>query len=89
MATITYETLRFLEDSPCKTQNKDKIMGFLEAMKPYKLSKTESLQMVNDPPTTALHIQLLIEDSEERLTEDEVAQIIEISKQYLLPRNEE
>lgn len=39
--------------------------------------------LVNDPPTTPLHIQLLIEDSEERLTEEEVTQLIEISKQWL------
>lgn len=42
--------------------------------------------MVNDPPSTPLHIQLQIEDSEERLTEEEVTQIIEISKQWLLPQ---
>lgn len=45
--------------------------------------------MVNDPPTTPLHIQLLVEDSEERLTEEEVTQLIEISKQYLLPHDAE
>lgn len=45
--------------------------------------------MVNDPPTTPLHIQLLVDDSEERLSEDEVAQIIEIVKQWLLPKDEE
>lgn len=45
--------------------------------------------MVNDPPTTPLHIQLLIEDSEERLSEEEVTQVIEISKQWLLPPEEE
>lgn len=43
--------------------------------------------MVNDPPTTPLHIQLLVEDSEERLTEEEVTKLIEISKQYLLPHD--
>lgn len=44
--------------------------------------------MVNDPPTTALHIQLLVDDSEERLTEDEVAQLLEITKVWLLPKEE-
>lgn len=45
--------------------------------------------MVNDPPTTPLHIQLLVEDSEERLTEEEVTQLIGISKQFLMPHNDE
>lgn len=73
----------------CKTQTKENIVEFLEAIKPFKLSKAESLMMVNDPPTTPLHIQLLVEDSEERLSEEEVCQLIEIAKQWLLPREEE
>lgn len=63
-------------------------MGFVDAMKPFKVTKAECLMMVNDPPTTPLHIQLQIEDSEERLTEEEVTQIIEIAKQWLLPPEE-
>lgn len=83
------QTVRFLEDSPCKTQTKVKIFEFLDAIKKYKLSKTETLMIVNDPPTTPLHIQLLVEDSEERLSEEEVAQIIAIVKQWLLPKDTE
>lgn len=45
--------------------------------------------MVNDPPTSALHIQLQIEDSEERLTEDQVQKILELSQKLLLPSVEE
>lgn len=44
--------------------------------------------MVNDPPTTALHIQLLVDDSEERLTEEQVTQLIEIARQFLLPHDD-
>lgn len=45
--------------------------------------------LVNEPPTTPLHIQLLIEDSEERLSEEEVQQLIDIGKKWLLPPEEE
>ncbi|XP_031624348.1 DNA-directed RNA polymerase III subunit RPC9 [Contarinia nasturtii] len=85
LATITYETIQFLEESPCKTLTKEKIMGFLNAVKPFKLTKAECVMLVNDPPSTPLHIQLQIEDSEERLTEEAVNQIIEHSRQWLLP----
>lgn len=88
LATITYETIRFLEETPCKTQTKEQIMGFLEAIKPYKLTKSECLMLLNDPPTTPLHIQLLIEDSEERLTEEEVTQLIAIAQQWLSPHDD-
>lgn len=89
LATISYETIRYLEDGVCKTQSKENILSFLEAIKPFKLTKPECLLLVNDPPTTPLHIQLLIEDSEERLSEEEVTQIIETCRQWLLPREEE
>lgn len=45
--------------------------------------------MVNDPPTSALHVQLQVEDSEERLSEDQLKQLLEAVKQWLLPRPEE
>lgn len=57
-------------------------------MKPFKLSKAECMMLVNDPPTTPLHIQLQIEDSEERLSEEAVTQIIELAKEWLLPTTE-
>lgn len=56
---------------------------------PFNLTKNECLMMVNDPPTSALHIQLQVEDSEERLTEEQVNRIIEIAQRWLLPCVEE
>lgn len=83
------QTLRFLEDSPCKTQTKENILGFLNAVKPFQLTKAECVMLVNEPPTTPLHIQLQIEDSEERLSEEAVNQIIEMAKEWLIPKPEE
>lgn len=44
--------------------------------------------MVNDPPTTSLHIQLMVEDSEERLTEEQVTEIIDVVQQWLIPQQQ-
>jgi hypothetical protein len=90
LATITYETIQYLENSPCKDQKMENIQQFLKEIKKYNLTKSECLIMINDPPTSELHIQLTIEDSEERLTESDVAEIIERSKKYLLkPESDE
>ncbi|XP_039961177.1 DNA-directed RNA polymerase III subunit RPC9 [Bactrocera neohumeralis] len=80
LATITYETLQYLEDSPCKQESRESIHAFLTEVKNLscKLTTTECLMMVNDPPTSALHIQLLIEDSEERLSEEQVNEILQL-----------
>lgn len=82
------QTIRFLEESPSKTHTKENIMGFLNAVKPFKLTKSECVMLINDPPSTALHIQLQIEDSEERLSEEAVQQIIELSKEWLIPKTD-
>lgn len=78
-----------MEDGPCKTQSKESILEFMNAIKPFNLTKNECLMLINDPPTSALHIQLIIEDSEERLTEDQVSCLIEITQKHLLPKVEE
>ncbi|XP_067641982.1 DNA-directed RNA polymerase III subunit RPC9 [Eurosta solidaginis] len=80
LATITYESLQYLEDSQCKHQSREAILAFLAEVRQLtcKLTTTECLMMVNDPPMSALHIQLLIEDSEERLSEEQVSELLQI-----------
>ncbi|KAL1497409.1 hypothetical protein ABEB36_008386 [Hypothenemus hampei] len=82
LATITYETLRYLEETPCKDQTPQKIANCLKALQPFNLSKTEKLMLINTPPTTPLEIQLLVEESEEKLTEEQVQQILDILAEY-------
>ncbi|NP_001040237.1 calcitonin gene-related peptide-receptor component protein [Bombyx mori] len=84
LATVTYETVHYLQDTECKNQSAQKIQKFLEAMKKYKLTKVEKLMMVNTPPRTELEIQLIVQESEERLSEEDVQDIISIVSQHLL-----
>lgn len=60
LATITYQTIKYLEDTPCKKQSKEKITEFLKAMESKKLTKAEKLTLLNLCPTTPLEIQLVI-----------------------------
>ncbi|KAG7307409.1 hypothetical protein JYU34_007596 [Plutella xylostella] len=83
LATVTYETVRYLQETECKNQSAAGIQKCLEALKAFKLTKVEKLMMINSPPRTELDIQLMVEESEERLTEDEVKRIIEIMKECL------
>ncbi|XP_029674389.1 DNA-directed RNA polymerase III subunit RPC9 [Formica exsecta] len=78
LATITYQTIKYLESMPCKTQNPEKIKEFLKAMEPFKLTKAEKLALLNLCPTRPIEIQLLIEESEERLSEEELETVLQI-----------
>lgn len=111
LATITYQTLRYLEDTPCKKHTPETITRFLKAVESFKLTKCEKLTLLNLCPSTALEIQLVrifnsctlqffilnrqssymscsmtfqvIEDSEERLSEEEVNSLLEVIQSHL------
>ncbi|KAJ3644848.1 hypothetical protein Zmor_022549 [Zophobas morio] len=82
LATITYETLRYLENTPCAQHSPEAMTQCLRELDGFNLNKNEKLMLINSPPTTALEIQLMIEESEERLSEEQVQKILTIMIQY-------
>lgn len=87
LATISYETVKYLEKTPCAQQNQEIVCDFLKAIQPFRLTKAEKLQLLNHRPTTAVEIQLLIEESEERLTEEEIEKLLVIVSTFLSGSN--
>ncbi|XP_014485435.1 PREDICTED: DNA-directed RNA polymerase III subunit rpc9 [Dinoponera quadriceps] len=78
LATITYLASKYLEDTPCIKQNPEKIRKFLQEIGSFNLTKCEKLTLLNLCPTTPLEIQLIIEDSEDRLSDDDVEAVLQI-----------
>ena len=78
LSTISYSTVKFLEKTPCKLQSTEIVQEFMQKVGPFKLKKAEKLQLLNQRPTTAVEIQLLIEESEERMTEAQIEQLLDI-----------
>lgn len=83
LATITYQTIRHLEETPCKGQSPEKIEKFLKAVESFKLTRCEKLSLLNLCPKTPLEIQLIVEDSEERLTDGEIILLLQVITNYL------
>uniref|UniRef100_A0A6M2DMC3 DNA-directed RNA polymerase III subunit RPC9 n=1 Tax=Xenopsylla cheopis TaxID=163159 RepID=A0A6M2DMC3_XENCH len=83
LATITYEAYQYFEDSPCRLEKTENLQSFLKAVEPFNLSKFEQILMINEPPSTPLHIQLIVEDSEERLSEEDVDRLLDVVEAHL------
>ncbi|TRY64021.1 hypothetical protein TCAL_12603 [Tigriopus californicus] len=84
-ATILLETLTHLETQPCAHHEAEQVKDFLEAIKPFQLSQSEVLQIVNQVPESTVELHLLIEECEERLSEEQIEAILELVRKNLGP----
>jgi len=95
LLTVTLETLAFLENSPAGVQEEHHLKEFAAQLSELcrqskndngqnlQLSKDEVIQLINNRPTSAVEIQLLLENSEERFSEEQVEKLIQIVEECL------
>ena len=89
LLTVTLETLSWLENSPAGVQEEHHIKEFAQQLSDLcqegsmQLSNEEVVQLINHRPGSAVEIQLLLENSEERFTEDQVEKLIQIVDECL------
>jgi len=83
LATIKYKTVKYLESSPCANQSDDIVATFLKAVQKFNLTKSEKLVLLNLRPTTEVEIQLIITESEDRLTEEEIQELLTVIEETL------
>lgn len=89
LATLIYETLKYFEQtSPCVEYKIETVEDFVKATKAYKLTKAETVQILNSRPANAVEVQLIIEECEERLSEQQVEDLLNTIN-HLLPARKE
>jgi len=76
--TVAYETLKYFENvSSCRFSSEDTIPDFIHTVEHLSLSKAELLQLVNLRPTTHVELHAVLEECEERYSEDQIAVLLE------------
>ena len=81
--TIVYETSQYLNQFVASKQSAQVISDFVKSVRSFGLTEAETLQLLNLHPTSAVEIQLIVEESEERLTEEQVDALLEIIEKTL------
>uniref|UniRef100_A0A146MAR1 DNA-directed RNA polymerase III subunit RPC9 n=1 Tax=Lygus hesperus TaxID=30085 RepID=A0A146MAR1_LYGHE len=79
LATILYEASQHLQNS-CGSQTPSDVRNLLGALLsfPVKLTHNEKLMIVNTPPKTSLELSLIVHNYDERMTEEQIEELIEI-----------
>lgn len=85
LATILYETTSYLESSPAATSSLKNIAAFLDILneKKYPLTKMEKIQLVNMKPQNETELHLMIDNIEEKLTEEQRNELLGLIKMNL------
>ena len=78
-ATILYESMKYLEDTPAAAiPQVHMIRDIALKLKPFNLTKSEKLEIINHLPTSLVELQLVVEESEERFTEEQMNEMLNI-----------
>lgn len=92
LPTIVYESLRYLEKTPCVNQTSSVVCEFMrklnEKSSEFPLTKVEKLLILNHCPSSAVELQCLIEDSEERFSVEQMDALLDLIQTTLPVENE-
>lgn len=83
LANIVYSTSCYLRNTPCTVQSDAVIEKFNKALEEFDLTKAERLQILNLRATTDVEIQLIVEESEERFSDDDIKKLCDIVSKVL------
>eukprot|EP00842_Homolaphlyctis_polyrhiza_P001265 jgi/Hompol1/2139/HPOL_002084-RA len=83
LCTVEYEVSKHLQSMPCAVQSPEIISAYIEAMKPWKLTRLEKLMILNLRPANATELSPLIEEAESRFSPEQMDEIMAILDQIV------
>eukprot|EP00908_Phaeocystis_cordata_P023969 Transcript_6435.p2 GENE.Transcript_6435~~Transcript_6435.p2 ORF type:complete len:174 (-),score=62.09 Transcript_6435:430-894(-) len=76
-AAINDDVVAYLEETSCAKQTAESIAAFMKACEPFRLKRAEVLNLINEQPQTLVEIHLIVEECEERLSQDQTQQLLD------------
>lgn len=76
---------RYLESVSDSRMDLEIVPQLLQQLKRYKLTKNEKLQIINNRPSTLAQLTCLIEESEERFSDDTMNHLLNVLHEHLPP----
>jgi hypothetical protein len=78
LEVITKDLSSYLSKTPAQTQTADKITQCMKDLSKYQLEKIEKLQIINSTPYSLVNLYAVIEECDQRFSEDEINDLLEI-----------
>ena len=75
---VAEQILAYLEGTPCALQNRESIVAFMAAVHRFKLTQAEVVSLINAQPCSRVEIHLIVEECEERLSEEQVGELLQL-----------
>lgn len=76
-ALINEDIVAYLEETCAAGQSRESIARFMKACEPFRLKRAEVLNLINEQPNTLVEIHLIVEECEERLSAEQVQQLLD------------
>jgi len=89
--TVMKELLDYLTTTPATSETEETTLQLVEQLAKFQLEKIEVLMVLNHLPKNETELDVLVEELESRLSDDKVAQALEIINQVsgYIPADEE
>lgn len=79
---ITKDTISYLSKTPAVQQSEDSITSVMKELASFQLEKIEKLQILNSAPHSLVNLYAIVEECDQRFTEEECERILFIMSNY-------
>ena len=84
VSALSDQVLAYLEKTGNTAQEEASIVTFTQEVARFGLTRTECLGLANTPPSSTVEVHLLVEECEERLSADDVRELLELCQRTLV-----